>query len=174
MDLPVVPIHHYPQYLTQCCDMINSEWKRSTTARMRSLESSNDNLPTSLILLDKKQVIGHCRLISIPSLSNSCFIETVVIHKDLRGRGYGTYLMKKAEEYVKKRLHLDIIYLVTSDKEKFYAKLGYRVCGPVSIYGCFINKCQGTLLKNVQSTNVVTNVPFNSINKKTYMCKNIY
>ena len=169
MDLPVVPVHRHPEYLTQCCDMINSEWKRSTAARMRSLESSNDNLPTSLILLDGERVIGHCRLIPIPSLTHSCYIETVVVHKDVRGRGYGTYLMKKAEEYVKTQLHFDAIYLVTSDKERFYDKLGYRACSPVSIYGCFISKCQSTLLKSVQAANV----PFNSNNKKTYMCKNI-
>lgn len=44
----VVPIHKHPELMTQCCRLINSEWPRSEVARMRSLEASCDNLPTSL------------------------------------------------------------------------------------------------------------------------------
>lgn len=44
----VVPIHKHPELMSQCCRLINSEWPRSEVARMRSLEASCDNLPTSL------------------------------------------------------------------------------------------------------------------------------
>lgn len=44
----VVPIHQHPELMSQCCRLINSEWPRSEVARMRSLEASCDNLPTSL------------------------------------------------------------------------------------------------------------------------------
>ncbi|GJQ66251.1 hypothetical protein Trydic_g4305 [Trypoxylus dichotomus] len=55
MDLPVVPLHKHPQYTMECCKLINSEWPRSETARLRSLESSGDTLPTCLILLRDSQ-----------------------------------------------------------------------------------------------------------------------
>ncbi|KAB0805000.1 hypothetical protein PPYR_01970 [Photinus pyralis] len=135
MDLQVVPIHKHPQYKEQCCNLINDEWKRSTTARMRSLDSSCDNLPTNLILLKENKVIGHCKLSVIPSMRNACFVESVVIDKLLRGNGYGKYLMITAEEYCRNILKLEVIYLSTKGQELFYSKLGYNVCPPVSIYG---------------------------------------
>lgn len=139
MDLNLVPIHHHPQYLKECCELINAEWKRSETARVRSLLSSEDDLPTSLILLEGGRVIGHCKLSKIPNIKDACFIESVVIDKLLRGKGYGTYLMKKVEEYCK-NLHLNTIYLSTIDQEGFYKKLGYVTCNPPSLYGSYVPK----------------------------------
>lgn len=135
MDLQVVPLHKYSQYSVQCCQLINEEWKRSVTARMRSLECSCDTLPTCLILLKDEKVIGHCKLSVIPSICDACFIESVVIDKLLRGKGYGSYLMTKAEEYCKNALNLKTIYLSTKGQELFYSKLGYDKCQPISIYG---------------------------------------
>lgn len=137
MDLDVVLLHKHPEYKEQCCRLINEEWKRSETARMRTLDNSSDNLPTSLVLIRDKNVLGHCRLSIIPSISTSCFIETVVIDKSLRGIGLGSYLMKKAEEYCESTLRLERIYLSTKDQVSFYSKLGYCMCEPVSIYGSF-------------------------------------
>ncbi|KAM3959289.1 N-alpha-acetyltransferase 80 [Aphomia sociella] len=138
-NLSVLLLHYYPEYLKQCCDLINEEWPRSETARMMSLEASRDALPTSLILVnDKKRVIGHCKLIPIPSIPESCFVETVVISKTLRGKKLGSYLMRYVEDYCKKSLHLKMIHLSTKGQENFYAKLGYKVCKPISIYGTYL------------------------------------
>lgn len=135
MDLAVVPLHKYPEYKEECCSLINDEWRRSVTARMMSLDNSCDTLPTCLILLQESRVIGHCKLSLIPSIPDGCFIESVVIHKSLRGKGYGTYLMQKAEDYCKTFLNLKTIYLSTKDQQGFYSKLGYSICNPISIYG---------------------------------------
>lgn len=159
MSLEVLPIHQHPEYLEPCCKLINEEWKRSDTARLHSLTSSCDQLPTSLILLLDRKLIGHLKLSVIPSIKNSCFIESVVIDKSLRGKGYGTYLMKKAEEYCKSFLALDIIYLSTKGQEGFYSKLGYFKCAPVSIYGNFINKKELEEPQDMKSTqNNITNI----------------
>lgn len=138
--LQVVPLHKYPQYLRPCCELINDEWPRSETARMMSLQASCDDLPTSLILLNvnQKSLLGHCKLTPIPSMRNSCFVETVVISKSMRGKKLGTFLMKNVEEYCKTILKLEMIHLSTKGQEDFYAKLGYVVCAPVSIYGSSI------------------------------------
>lgn len=140
MELTVVPLHKYPEHLMDCCRLINDEWKRSDTARIHSLEASCDRLPTSLVLLENKTVIGYLKLTAIPSIREACFVESVVIHKKLRGKGYGTILMKKAEAYCKDFLSLDTIYLSTKGQEPFYNKLGYTECLPISIYGSYISK----------------------------------
>lgn len=136
MDMQVLPLHEHPEFMLETCRLINEEWKRSETARLRSLESSCNNLPTCLILLQNNKVVGHAKLSVIPSIKNSCFVESVVISKNLRNKGYGTYLMKKTEEFCKNQLHLRSIHLSTKGQENFYSKLGYMKCQPISIYGC--------------------------------------
>ncbi|CAK1583954.1 unnamed protein product [Parnassius mnemosyne] len=134
--LRVLPLHKHPEYLKQCCEMINEEWPRSETARMMSLQASCDFLPTSLILVnDRDMLLGHCKLTRIPSLPRSCFVETVVITKTMRGKKLGTFLMNKVEEYCKKMLRLEMVHLSTKGQEDFYSKLGYVICPPISIYG---------------------------------------
>ncbi|XP_030748191.1 N-alpha-acetyltransferase 80 [Sitophilus oryzae] len=163
MDFSVVLLHRNPQYLQKCCDLINSEWKRSDTARFRSLESSCDQLPTSLILLRGNKVLGHVKLSVIPSIPNSCFIESVVIAHNERGKGLGTLLMQKAEDYCRTVLHLDVVYLSTKGQEEFYRKLGYIECMPISIYGSFTPTVQNSFKNNINveriSTNDIKNIP---------------
>ncbi|XP_049878232.1 N-alpha-acetyltransferase 80 [Pectinophora gossypiella] len=138
-NLQVLLLHKHPEFTRECCDMINEEWPRSETARMMSLRASCDDLPTSLILInDKKLVLGHCKLTAIPTIPESCFIETVVISKAFRGKKLGTYLMRKVEEHCKYNLKLKMVHLSTKGQENFYAKLGYEICPPVSIYGSHI------------------------------------
>lgn len=175
-EISVVPIHKHREYLLECCKLINDEWKRSETARLRSLESSCDYLPTNLILLKDKIVIGHVKLSLIPSMKDACFVESVVIHKKLRGQGFGSLLMKETENYCQNHLHLNIIYLSTKGQEKFYEKLGYQECEPISLYG-------GYFPRNIpKSVNVNTSgppappMPQNKFSlpqtqQKTYMCK---
>ncbi|KAL5283520.1 NAT6 family protein [Megaselia abdita] len=133
----VVPIHEYPELMQQCCDLINSEWPRSDTARMRSLETSCDTLPVCLILTTDglRQVIAHCKLSPIPGKKNACFCESVVVHQNHRGQGFGRLIMKCAEDYCRLMLDLDSVYLSTTDQEGFYEKIGYEYCAPVSMYG---------------------------------------
>ncbi|CAH0551822.1 unnamed protein product [Brassicogethes aeneus] len=135
MTLKLLPLHKNAEYMLECCKLINEEWKRSETARLRSLEGSCDKLPTCLILLEDKKVIGHVKLSVIGSIKEACFLETVVISKDLRGKGFGSVLMKKTEEYCREFLKLKTIFLSTKGQEGFYRKLGYSDCKPVSIYG---------------------------------------
>jgi len=164
--LEVLLLHKNKHFIKQCCYIINSEWKRSETARLYSLEASCDTLPTSLVLVKNeenncKAVIGHSKITPIPSLPDSCFVESVVIESSHRGQGLGKYLMNKTEEYIK-TLGLITIYLSTIDKQEFYSKLGYVQCQPISIYGNF----KGTA--NMLST-VSAIVP----SRKTYMKKQL-
>lgn len=135
MDFSVLPLHKHPEYLQDCCELINSEWKRSQTARMQSLQGSCDQLPVSLILLRGEALIGHLKLCPIPSVKSGCFVQSVVISRADRGKGCGSVLMQRAEVYCKEQLNLSVIYLSTQGQEGFYRKLGYSECSPISIYG---------------------------------------
>lgn len=137
MECSVLPLHRHPEYLQTCCDLINSEWKRSNTARLRSLQSSCDRLPVSLILLKGKKLIGHLKLSSIPGIKDACFVESVVILKEERKKGYGSVFMHKTEEFCRTHLKINMIYLSTKGQEGFYSKLGYIKCMPISMYGSF-------------------------------------
>lgn len=148
----VVAIHKYPQLMSQCCKLINSEWPRSEVARMRSLEASCDNLPTSLVLTrDYNQtVLAHLKISAIHSKMRCCFIESVVVDRKLRGQGLGKLIMKYAEDYCREYLLLDTIYLSTIDQVKFYEKLNYEVCAPISMFGP--RNCTLPNLSNMRKT----------------------
>jgi len=156
MDLiGVHEVDYYEKdYVLECCSqMLNTEWPRSEVLRMRSLESSTNDLPICLALVqrppdvteiksreeEKKvggslDVVGHVRMTKIPSIPRGIWIESVIIHPDLRGRGFGKYLMLKAEEFAVRR-GFDSAYLCTIDQQVFYSRIGYRFCDPVCAYG---------------------------------------
>lgn len=158
-NLELLKLHEHPHYLKPCCELINDEWPRSLTARMMSLAISCDKLPTSLILVnDQKSLLGHAKLTPIPSMPKSCFIETVVILKSMRGKRLGTHLMKEVEKYCKNVLKLEMVHLSTKGQENFYAKLGYEVCAPVSIYGSSITNDNTlySMINNFITKNITT------------------
>jgi len=143
MDLQ--PIHSYgpsvqPRLLEQCVAILNHEWPRSDTIRLRSLTTSSPNLPTNLVLTqtfpDKGVfVVGHARISRIPKNPAAVFIESVVIHPDLRGKGLGKYLMLRCEQYCLGALGFTVAYLTTHDKQVFYSRVGYAFSESVCAYG---------------------------------------
>ncbi|KAL0118933.1 hypothetical protein PUN28_009515 [Cardiocondyla obscurior] len=131
----VIPLHHRPDLMKDCCKLLNSEWPRSETARMKSLILSCDDFPTCLILINKEnKVLGHCKISLVAKSKISCFIESVVIDYRCRSQGLGSRLLRGMEEYVSKR-GLKNIYLKTDGQEVFYYKNGYKVCDPFKAYG---------------------------------------
>ncbi|XP_017141623.1 N-alpha-acetyltransferase 80 isoform X1 [Drosophila miranda] len=133
----VVPIHNYPELMKDTCALINAEWPRSETARMRSLEASCDTLPCSLVLTTEGmcRVIAHLKLSPITAKKKACFVESVVVDKSYRGQGFGKLIMKFSEDYCRVVLDLKTIYLSTIDQDGFYERIGYEYCAPVSMYG---------------------------------------
>ncbi|XP_070789834.1 N-alpha-acetyltransferase 80 [Pituophis catenifer annectens] len=148
--LTAVPLHKRPDLLEACADLINEEWKRSRTSRIHSLQKSSDNFPMCLVLIrtlrlteetaegktsnTQCQLLGHARLSRVVGQSNSLFVETVVVAKALRGKGYGRKLMEAVENFAKAHSYQHL-YLTTHDKQHFYAHLGYRLSKPVQWAG---------------------------------------
>lgn len=101
--------------------------------RMGMLRLSRDSLPTSLVLVEDQKLIGHIKIRHLASRPYALWIESVVIDKSLRGKGYGKVLMLKTEEYVKD-MGFQVAYLATYDQQGFYSRLGYEECEDVCTF----------------------------------------
>ncbi|XP_053233412.1 N-alpha-acetyltransferase 80 [Podarcis raffonei] len=148
--LTAVPLHQRPDLLEACADLINEEWKRSRTSRIHSLQRSSNSFPMCLVLIRTQrsvedtaegktaksqcQLLGHARLSRVVGQPKSLFVETVVVAKALRGKGYGRKLMEAVEQYAKSRSYRRL-HLTTHDKQQFYAHLGYSLSKPVQCAG---------------------------------------
>ncbi|XP_070765886.1 N-alpha-acetyltransferase 80 [Enoplosus armatus] len=133
-----VPIHRRPDLLVPCADLVNSEWQRSQAARIHSLQKSCPEFPVCLVLLrghrETERLVGHARLSRVVGHSSSLFVESVVVSKAERGKGYGRTLMEEIERYAKSRAFKRLC-LTTHDKQHFYAHLGYVLSTPVQNAG---------------------------------------
>lgn len=57
----------------------------------------------SFVLVDKNtKLVGHARLCPLPAVSHSCWIESVIIDSNLRGKGLGGWLMAQLEDEARK------------------------------------------------------------------------
>ncbi|ESO88391.1 hypothetical protein LOTGIDRAFT_147986, partial [Lottia gigantea] len=106
--------------------------------RIQSLEISRDSLPCSLIMVrnhaGKSEVIGHAKIMEAQGVDKACYIESVFIREDLRGKGYGKKIMLEAEKYSSGK-GFKQMFLNTLDKQDFYSHLGYKLSHPVLTLG---------------------------------------
>lgn len=107
-NFKAVAIHKRENLLDETIKLINSHWPKSRSERLTILGSSKDNLPISLILVVKRpnsenevmhqlfgksmrkkiRVFGHLRLVPVPAHKKACFIESMIIHHDMRGESW--------------------------------------------------------------------------------------
>ncbi|CAO1425795.1 unnamed protein product [Diamesa tonsa] len=80
-------------------------------------------------------VLGHLRLLPVPSDDKACFIESMVISKDFRGKGIGSFFIGEAQRFCEEELKLKSIYLTTFDSGEFYMKIGFKITPGISIFG---------------------------------------
>ncbi|KAM7404427.1 hypothetical protein PAMP_011772 [Pampus punctatissimus] len=137
----VVPIHRRPDLLVPCADLVNSEWQRSQAARVHSLQKSCAEFPVCLVLLqghrETERLLGHARLSRVVGHGSSLFVESVVVSKAERGKGYGRTLMEETERYARSR-GFKRLCLTTHDKQHFYAHIGYVLSTPVQNAGAMM------------------------------------
>lgn len=157
------------KYLDQTAHLLNTEWPRSVSQRHLSLanftskdlyidpcqnESHEFKLPISLLMVDKLEdrVIGHASLLQIGvktsdgAIENLAFLQSLIVDKELRGKGLGKKMMSYSELYLvkfaqrQKKLNLkdttkcDYLYLTTKDKQLFYEAIGYETTEPLLFY----------------------------------------
>ncbi|EFO23052.1 acetyltransferase [Loa loa] len=120
--------------VNQCYEFYDGqEWPRSVGARENTQRKSlNSTPPMSFVMVDKKtdKLVGHGRLCPLLGESQSCWIESVIINNDLRGKGLGRWLMAQLENEARK-FGFRKAYLSSENKQAFYAKCGYSACEPV-------------------------------------------
>jgi GNAT superfamily N-acetyltransferase len=145
----LVPIHLRPNLLDETIRLINDFWPKSRSERLSILGASKAELPFSLILtykylnhqpfLDhngqKINVLAHLRLVAVPADSKACFIESMVVHEALRGKGIGSFAIKQTEKYCEEILKLRSIFLSTYDSGEFYMKIGFNLTNAICVYG---------------------------------------
>ncbi|KAK2091178.1 N-alpha-acetyltransferase 80 [Saguinus oedipus] len=102
-----------------------------------TLEPSSDAFPLCLMLLSPNPtpkaapiVVGHARLSRVLNQPQSLLVETVVVARALRGRGFGRRLMEGLEVFARAR-GFRKLHLTTHDQLHFYTHLGYQVGEPV-------------------------------------------
>jgi len=164
----LIPVHEIEEgrdrLIQECMMILNHEWPRSETIRKRSLESSNPSFPMNLILIETfgsiEKVLGHSRISKIPADNDAVFIESVIVHPFLRGKGIGKYLMLKSEEFVIK-LGYKVAYLTTHDKQIFYSCCGYKFSEAVCAFGGSNKLNLGNFIKPLASEkqNPVSRMP---------------
>lgn len=136
-ELTLEPVHCRPELLSACADLINDQWPRSRASRLHSLGQSSDAFPLCLMLLSPHPtpgaspiVVGHARLSRVLDQPHSLLVETVVVARALRGRGFGRRLMEGLETFARAR-GFRRLHLTTHDQLYFYAHLGYHLGEPV-------------------------------------------
>lgn len=136
-ELSLEPVHCRPELLDACVDLINEQWPRSRASRLHSLGQSSDAFPLCLMLLGPHPtpgatpiVVGHARLSRVLDQPQSLLVETVVVARALRGRGFGRRLMEGLEAFAQAR-GFHRLHLSTHDQQCFYAHLGYQLGEPV-------------------------------------------
>ncbi|XP_042679476.1 N-alpha-acetyltransferase 80 [Centrocercus urophasianus] len=140
-ELSLVPLHQHPELLEACAELLAEEWGKSRALRLHALQRSSDAFPTCLALLRApapaepacpRCLVGHVRLSRVAGQPNGLFVESVVVARALRGRGYGRQLMEATERYARTR-GFRCLHLSTHDKQQFYAHLGFVPAEPVQI-----------------------------------------
>lgn len=81
------------------------------------------------------KVLGHLRLVPVPADDKACFIESMVIHNDFRGKGLGSFFINETEKFCEQVLHLKSIFLSTYDSGEFYMKIGFELTTAICVYG---------------------------------------
>ncbi|EPB79615.1 acetyltransferase, GNAT family [Ancylostoma ceylanicum] len=88
----------------KCIELLNEEWPRSDGSREHSqAKSCRPTPPMSFLFIEKDtdRLIGHARICLLPNRPTSCWIESVIVAKDLRGQGLGKKLMVAVEAAAK-------------------------------------------------------------------------
>ena len=78
--------------------------------------------PTHLVLWDKSKMVG---IIGLEIRQTCGLLRSLAVSKASRGQGIALYLTGKAEEHALSR-SIKELYLLTSEFEDFFSKLGYE------------------------------------------------
>ena len=93
----------------------------------KMLENSN----VAISLWDGKKLIGFARVLT--DYVYRATVWDVIIHPDYQGQGLGKLIMDKVLNHPKLK-KVSYFWLITSDKQSFYKKLGFKMEENWSMY----------------------------------------
>jgi len=128
----LIRLYDRKDLIRDCAILINEEWRMSETAREHMVErSANAEPPMAFLLMDneRNELLGYARLFWVLNINegNCLMIDTVVIRREMRGRGLGKLFMNELKTEAIER-GCKMLLLTTEDKVEFYIKCGYRRC----------------------------------------------
>ncbi|CAJ0941442.1 unnamed protein product, partial [Mesorhabditis belari] len=131
-NLILLPLIKRQDLNLACIQLLNQDWPKSEGSRMHSQEKScRSEPPMAFLLIDRsgeiEKLIGHARLCPLPNKKGACWIESVIVDKNDRGKGLGKFLMIQLEDFIRSFGYTEI-YLSTEDKQFFYERCGYTTC----------------------------------------------
>ena len=98
----LVKVHNNVHLIEQCIDLLNEEWPRDKSTRLKTLRKSSDNYPICLALVDDNEnVLGFVKLSSELPFNQSVFLESLIVSKCNRSKGLGRFIMVEVEKLVK-------------------------------------------------------------------------
>jgi len=89
------------------------------------------NSDVAISLWDGKKLIGFARILT--DYVYRATLWDVIIHPDYQGQGLGKLIMDKVLNHPKLK-KVSYFWLITSDKQKFYKKLGWKMEENWSMY----------------------------------------
>jgi len=90
-----------------------------------------ENSDVSISLWDKKKLIGFARVLT--DYVYRATVWDVIIHPDYQRQGLGKLIMDKVINHPKLK-RVSYFWLITSDKQRFYKKLGWKMEENWSMY----------------------------------------
>jgi N-acetylglutamate synthase-like GNAT family acetyltransferase len=127
-------LHVHLKALHECTDgirlaaseLLDEQWAGRNHERM--VRRSCASLPCYLALLERERdVVGHVAVLRVVGDERSVIVESVVVARVQRGRGFGRVLMALAEQWIVENVDgVQCVYLSTRDRQGFYEHLGYE------------------------------------------------
>ncbi|CAG9807449.1 unnamed protein product [Chironomus riparius] len=119
---------------------VNSNKSNTTkeNAIINDIFFNSQNIDAPMICQEtgsKINVLGHLRLVPVPADDKACFIESMIIRHEFRGKGLGSFFIQQAEKFCEEVLHLKSIFLSTYDSGEFYMKIGFNLTNAICVYG---------------------------------------
>jgi GNAT superfamily N-acetyltransferase len=116
-----------------------SDFRPDYNAQMRGLRLilEQPSRGRILVLRSATQIIGMVNLLFTISTAEGGFVillEDLIIHKDFRGQGFGSELLKYAMEYARKKDFFRITLLtdrMSEESRAFFEKHGFQCSGMV-------------------------------------------
>ncbi|MBV7334960.1 GNAT family N-acetyltransferase [Chloroflexi bacterium TSY] len=123
----------YPEYIPTLAQWHQGMWghldpKKSVETRIRFLSShGRRQIPTTFVAIENDQPLGSTSLV-VSDLSTrpelTPWLASVFTAPEHRNRGIGSVLVQRVMDEARS-LSVETLYLITPDKQNFYARLGW-------------------------------------------------